>query len=56
MPKLHFSEDEYNILMERIYKVINRTEQLDQVTHHLMWEVWRLLHFSNIEKKHVSNE
>ncbi len=50
MPQLHLSDDEYASLMERVYKIIDRTEHLDQVTHHWMWEVWRLLHYSKVEK------
>ncbi|WP_176560066.1 hypothetical protein [Brevibacillus dissolubilis] len=49
MPRLQMSEDEYSVLMERVYKILNRTEELDQVTHHLMWEIWRLLHFSKLD-------
>ncbi|WP_232696506.1 hypothetical protein [Brevibacillus daliensis] len=50
MPHLHLSQDEYDILMERIYKIISRTEELDQVTHHLIFEVWRILHFRKVDK------
>ncbi|GAA4707436.1 hypothetical protein [Brevibacillus fulvus] len=48
MPQLQFSEEEYQRLMERVYKVLDRTEELDHVTHHLMWEVWRLLHHGKV--------
>jgi hypothetical protein len=48
MPQLQLSQEEYDSLMERIYKILNRTEELDHVTHHLMWEVWRVLHHSKL--------
>lgn len=56
MPRLHLTEDEYVNLMERIYKVLSRTEQFDQVTHHHMWEVWRLLYFSNEDRSFASHK
>ncbi|WP_167568841.1 hypothetical protein [Brevibacillus migulae] len=46
MKRLQMSEEEYALLMEKVYKILSRTEQLDHVTHHWMWEVWRTLHFS----------
>jgi len=49
MPHLQMSDEEYARLMERIYRVLSRTEELDQVTHHWMWEVWRLLHHSKTD-------
>ncbi|MGC5327879.1 hypothetical protein [Brevibacillus sp. SYSU BS000544] len=48
MPQFQMSEEEYERLMERIYKIIARTEELDQVTHHYVWEVWRLLYHSKL--------
>ncbi|MGD8189350.1 hypothetical protein ACQCN2_05035 [Brevibacillus ginsengisoli] len=50
MPQFHLSDEEYERLMERIYKVLSRTEELDHVTHHMMWEVWRLLYHSKSDK------
>ena len=50
MPQFQMSDEEYERLMERIYKVLSRTEELDHVTHHLMWEVWRLLYHSKSDK------
>lgn len=50
MPQFHLSEEEYERLMERIYKVLSRTEELDHVTHHMVWEVWRLLYHSKSDK------
>jgi hypothetical protein len=55
MPQLRMSEEEYTQLMERIYKILNRTEELDQVTHHWMWEVWRLLHHSKVNSSRHSS-
>lgn len=49
MKHLQMSEEEYSVLMERVYKILHRTEELDHVTHHWMWEVWRLLHFSKMD-------
>lgn len=46
MPDLRLSTEDYDRLMERIYQVLARSEELDPVTHHLMWDVWRLLHYS----------
>jgi hypothetical protein len=48
MPQLHLSDEEYNHLMERIFKILSRTEELDHVTHHWMWEVWRVLYYSKL--------
>ncbi|QDX93997.1 hypothetical protein JNUCC42_06835 [Brevibacterium sp. JNUCC-42] len=49
MPHVHLSEEEYQVMMDRIYKIISRTEELDQVTHHLIFEVWRILHFGKVD-------
>jgi len=49
MPDLRLSTEEYNRLLEKVYQILNRTEQLDQVTHHLMWDVWRLLYYSQAD-------
>ncbi|WP_164553340.1 hypothetical protein [Brevibacillus marinus] len=49
MPDLRLSTEEYNRLLEKVYQILSRTEQLDQVTHHLMWDVWRLLYYSQAD-------
>ncbi|QQE72679.1 hypothetical protein KDJ56_11895 [Brevibacillus composti] len=48
MPQVQLTEEEYDKLMERIYQILNRTEELDHVTHHWMWEVWRTLHYNRL--------
>ncbi|UFJ42664.1 hypothetical protein LOK74_09300 [Brevibacillus humidisoli] len=54
MPDFRLSTEEYDRLMERIYQILNRTEQLDHVTHHMMWDVWRLLYYSNTNRSDPS--
>ncbi|AIG26486.1 hypothetical protein GOP56_03630 [Brevibacillus sp. 7WMA2] len=51
MPHVHLSEEEYQVMMDRIYKIISRTEELDHVTHHLIFEVWRILHFGKVDSR-----
>jgi Asp-tRNA(Asn)/Glu-tRNA(Gln) amidotransferase C subunit len=49
VPRIQLSDEEYAALLERLYKIIERTEELDQVTHHWVWEVWRILHFGKAD-------
>ncbi|WP_339166032.1 hypothetical protein NSQ24_13950 [Brevibacillus sp. FSL L8-0520] len=48
MPQVQLTEEEYEQLMERIYRILNRTEELDHVTHHWMWEVWRTIRYNKV--------